>query len=409
MVIAIGDVFYKADAKEVLTHYFEKHEIPYVFIEDDPIELNTKSAHPSWLKMLCHRILPDYDAIICWDLDLLPRDPDVNVIDDFDMTKLCLAKDSDAIGLHERGTVEIVLPYCPNFMYNGGLICVPKEYGSFIENIYHTFAPGNLPYWEQMYLNNMIVENEIDVHVLPEDLNVLCEIIVKNMSDEYYDSKFKTARLKHYACKAPKYYISFHKHNYFADVSGYYLPRIYNTRIDMISELVSKGGAYCEIGIFKGDFAKELMKLEPVKLLLLDLFEGVCGSGDVDGNNYEDANLDESYKNLTALYSNNPEVSIMKGDSSTNLSLQEDESFDMIYIDGDHSYEGCKKDLLEAYKKVKRGGWIMGHDYELNLNRGKILWEFGVRKAVDEFCSEFSQKIYAKGDDGCVSYAILKA
>jgi hypothetical protein len=48
----------------------------------------------------------------------------------------------------------------------------------------------------------------------------------------------------------------------------------------------------------------------------------------------------------------------------------------------------------------------MGHDYEMNMNKAKKAYDFGVRKAVDEFCCEFSQKIYAKGLDGCVSYAI---
>jgi hypothetical protein len=389
IILATGDIFYKADAKEVLTHYFEKHEIPYVFIEKEPE--NPKKAHPSWLKLICHRILPGYDAIICWDLDLLPNSPDVNVIDDFDMTKLCLAVDS-----HAKNYPDDILPFCPKFRYNGGLFCIPKEFTGFTENIYDSFAPGVLPSYEQYYLNNMIFENEIDIHVLPEDVNVL-----------FGSPGFKTARLKHYTYgNYAKEYISFHKHNYFIDVSGYHVPGIYDNRLDMIFELVPKGGAYCEIGVFKGDMAKELMKLEPTKLLLLDFFGGGCGSGDVDGNNFEFIDLGESYENLKALYSNNPEVSIVRGDSSTNLALEEDSSFDMIYIDGDHEYDGCKKDLLEAYKKVKNGGWIMGHDYEMNMNKARTVYEFGVRKAVDEFCLEFSQKIFAKGDDGCVSYAI---
>ena len=323
MVLAIGDIFYKADAKEVLVHYFEKHEIPYVFIEEMPE--NPKKAHPSWLKLICHRILPGYDTIICWDLDLLPENPDVNVIQDFDMRKLCLAVDSHA----KHYPNDTILPFCPEFKYNGGLFCIPKEFRDFTENIYDSFAPGNFPSYEQYYLNNMIFENEMDIHVLPEDVNVL-----------YGSPDFKDARLKHYTYGShAKEYISFHRRNYFIDVSGYHLPKLYDNRIDMIFDIVPKGGTYCEIGIFKGDMAKELMKLEPTKLLLLDLFEGECGSGDVDGNNFEYADLNKSYENLKDVFLNNPEVSIVKGDSSTNLSLQEDNTFDMIYIDGDHSYE----------------------------------------------------------------------
>ena len=81
-------------------------------------------------------------------------------------------------------------------------------------------------------------------------------------------------------------------------------------------------------------------------------------------------------------------------------------TFDMIYIDGDHSYDGCKKDLIIAYDKIKNGGFIMGHDYEMNMIKAKTAYIFGVRNAVDEFCINYNQTIYAKAYDGCVSYAI---
>jgi predicted O-methyltransferase YrrM len=53
----------------------------------------------------------------------------------------------------------------------------------------------------------------------------------------------------------------------------------------------------------------------------------------------------------------------------------QDESFDLVYIDGDHTYEGVVKDLAAWYPKVKKGGIICGDD---------IGWP-GVKKAVDEF------------------------
>ena len=391
MVIAIGDIFYKADAKEVLVHYFEKHEIPYVFIEEYPSDV--KEAHPSWLKMICHRILPGYDTIICWDLDLLPASPDVKVMDDFDINSLCLARDGLATIWDNIG---YKLPYCPDFKYNGGLICIPTSFKHYTELTFDAFAPGTLEWWEQLYFNNIIFEYNLSIYELPRDMNTFhsCE-------------GFNTARLKHYTYgNGSKQSIARHRRNYFSDVSGYYIPKTYNNRIDMIHALVPSNGSYCEIGVFKGEFTKELMKLEPTKLLLLDIFEGTCGSGDQDGNNFENINLNESYEILKNTYSNNPEVFILKGDSSTLLSNENDNTFDMIYIDGDHSYEGCKKDLLEAYKKVKNGGWLMGHDYEMNMDKAKTFYNFGVSKAVDEFCRDFSQTICAMGNDGCVSYAI---
>lgn len=41
----------------------------------------------------------------------------------------------------------------------------------------------------------------------------------------------------------------------------------------------------------------------------------------------------------------------------------EDESFDFIYVDGNHSYEAVKRDLENYLPKIKNGGFIGGHDY----------------------------------------------
>ena len=39
---------------------------------------------------------------------------------------------------------------------------------------------------------------------------------------------------------------------------------------------------------------------------------------------------------------------------------------DFIYIDGCHSYEWIKSDVLSSLKRVKKGGIIAGHDYSDN-------------------------------------------
>jgi hypothetical protein len=46
-----------------------------------------------------------------------------------------------------------------------------------------------------------------------------------------------------------------------------------------------------------------------------------------------------------------------------------------VFIDGDHSYEGVKKDLNNYYSKVKTGGIFSGHDINLQ----------SVQQAVREF------------------------
>jgi hypothetical protein len=162
-----------------------------------------------------------------------------------------------------------------------------------------------------------------------------------------------------------------------------------------------------EIGIFKGEFFDYIANNCLIRLLDgVDLFVGTNGSGDQDGNNFIWYNLEQSFNELTKKYENNPNVNLYKSDSSKYLQTKEDNYYDIIYIDGDHSYEGCKKDLTESFNKIKHGGYIMGHDYDMNMKKAKIFRHFGVHQAVNEFCDTYKQHIIAKAMDGCVGFCI---
>ena len=43
--------------------------------------------------------------------------------------------------------------------------------------------------------------------------------------------------------------------------------------------------------------------------------------------------------------------------------LINDGALDLVFIDADHSYEGCKADIIAWRPKLRPGGWLMGHDY----------------------------------------------
>lgn len=69
------------------------------------------------------------------------------------------------------------------------------------------------------------------------------------------------------------------------------------------------------------------------------------------------------------------------------------EKLDWIYVDGDHSYEGCLYDLEQSLKAVKKGGKIFGDDYRWTNAHGKP----GVTQAVDEFVKKYSLTIKRYG------------
>lgn len=55
---------------------------------------------------------------------------------------------------------------------------------------------------------------------------------------------------------------------------------------------------------------------------------------------------------------------LIQSDSVAAAKEFEDNSCDMVFIDGDHSFEGCSRDIDAWLPKVKPGGFLAGHDYE---------------------------------------------
>jgi hypothetical protein len=160
-------------------------------------------------------------------------------------------------------------------------------------------------------------------------------------------------------------------------------PKIIKTREEMIS-LLPKQIKIAELGVFKGDFSRILFEtINPKSLYLVDVFSGVIGPGDKNGENFAP----------------NPQVNIVRSYSHDFLNSLEDQYLDAVYIDADHSYEAVKNDLSLSIKKVKSGGFIMGHDYHKNIFPSVV-------QAVDEFCKENSLFIKYLTEDGCPSFLI---
>ena len=183
----------------------------------------------------------------------------------------------------------------------------------------------------------------------------------------------------------------------------------FETRGEMLKYYCNQfsGPKLLEIGVFKGEFLDYLVaNCNMGSIDAVDLFEGVTCSGDADGNNMVYYDIGKSYLELSDKYKDQRKIKLFKSSSITFLKNQDDNIYDIIYIDGDHSYNGVKNDLIMAYNKTKNGGYIMGHDYAINMSKANKIYKFGVKKAVDEFCKYYVQAISAIALDGYISFCI---
>ena len=170
------------------------------------------------------------------------------------------------------------------------------------------------------------------------------------------------------------------------------------TRIDFFKE--RPGMIIAELGVYEGDFSRELLGCKPSFLWLVDIWEGTCTSADKDGrNNTQNMDMFATYLNLLLYFRGLKNISIIRGRSVDFLTRLPDDYLDCVYIDSDHSYETTIQELRLSVPKVKKGGWITGHDY-VDLAPGVI-------QAVDEFLIETNYKIEYMSEDGCPSFYII--
>ena len=156
---------------------------------------------------------------------------------------------------------------------------------------------------------------------------------------------------------------------------------------EVFKEIVNNaknGDRFVEIGVWKGGstafMGVEIFNSEKrIKYDAIDSFEGSQEHGDVKDWLYNEAST--NLKPLTDIGI----VNLIKGYSLDVVNNYENESINFCFIDGSHEYEDVKKDIIAWLPKIKKGGILAGHDYD-------VAWS-GVIKAVDELLGKENVKI----------------
>lgn len=181
------------------------------------------------------------------------------------------------------------------------------------------------------------------------------------------------------------------------------IKKIYTrAEIPTFLKLLGLTDSICELGVATGGYLWPLIvHSRPRYCLAIDVWdEEVCPY-------YPQAKHDRNYAHVQKIFRKveqwaGTSLDVIKGDHDLLVDNYEDESFDFIYIDTDHSYEVTESCIRLWWPKVKKGGILAGHDYN---SRNKL---YGVVEAVDEFVEANNIQYFHTTSEYPKSWMILK-
>jgi cephalosporin hydroxylase len=209
-------------------------------------------------------------------------------------------------------------------------------------------------------------------------------------------------------------------------------------RIETISNILNKSKAKrgVEIGVFKGEFSRNILERWNGTLYLVDPWRELSDEEYLDSSNHKN-HQDAFAQTMEAIKGFESRAFMLRGLGEEMVHLFKDNSLDYIYIDGNHDYNHVKQDLELWWPKLKAGGLLAGHDFLIlewedapKLNNGKDIhvwadgfqWAivdepgrvedgyagvFGVNPAVKEFVEEHELE-YELTNEWTSSFIIIK-
>lgn len=390
-----GDLLFISDMKEEILSTIQFNKPPF-FLEVSKTDLMSSSANK--LKIYQFSNVKDYDKIILSDVDILWLKSPSLLFDIMTEDKFYVTTEPGSLISHNWWGENLLTPDEKIYIQAANIRGINAGIFGFTKKMIPHFE-----YIERHMRNNMHLANDcleqpfFNVYLFRNRLyEVLQPDLISHLG--YNLSSFDGMAL------------------HFAGVPGFYSRKIekmqnyiktnklfttFKNRNELIASLGHKQRV-CEIGVFKGDFSEILhQKLSPSELHLIDLFDGITCSGDKDGNDIVYTDMSLEYQFLINKYIDDDSVYLHKGKSQEALARFDDEYFDLIYIDGDHSFQGVKQDLEISMRKTKTNGLICGHDYSKEKFPEVV-------SAVDEFCRDYNLEISGITNDGCPSFIIKK-
>jgi hypothetical protein len=162
---------------------------------------------------------------------------------------------------------------------------------------------------------------------------------------------------------------------------------LYADRISAL-EALPRGGVVAEIGVALGDFSQAILdRLAPRLFDAFDLFklhEVKSFWGRLPADYFGGLSHRAHYERRFADEIAAGKLRIHEGDSSFEMGKQPVSTYDVIYVDGDHTYDGVMRDAAVSARKLKSNGVLIFNDYIMFDHVLGV--PYGIVPVVNDFC-----------------------
>ena len=135
-----------------------------------------------------------------------------------------------------------------------------------------------------------------------------------------------------------------------------------------------QGGKFVEIGVLGGAsllYNHDLCRKNKIDIYGVDPFDDITIFNGKKQENTPTHMIDHARKSALnrrlvlekIITRNNLNITLIKNISAEAAKMFDDNSINLLHIDGNHSYDGVKNDLNTYWTKMKSGGIIINDDY----------------------------------------------
>ena len=145
-----------------------------------------------------------------------------------------------------------------------------------------------------------------------------------------------------------------------------FLRMVHNSRAELFMTISSMNmNRGVEVGAYNGEHALVMKRNAPnINIILVDPYKHYPKEIYNDMANDAQHIMDLRYEMVKCICDATEGMELWRMTSLEAAQKIEDNSLDFVYIDANHKYASVYEDILTWGPKVKKGGYICGHDFE---------------------------------------------